>query len=92
MDVVRVDPAGLHALAARCEALAAELTATTPPVVPDNWQPSMAAASAVHASITATARTISARLSDTAGALSDGAAAYETHDAVNAFAIEAVKL
>jgi hypothetical protein len=92
MGVIKVEPASLQALAARCE-LASDLVASSGLVVRNgSFQPSLAAVSVVHATVTATAQTLATGLWATAGKLSAAAAEYDAQDQSNSAAVEAVKL
>ncbi len=91
MNAVDASFAGLNALAATCQQLAAGLPSAPPPAAPTaSFQPSAAAVADVHADTCATDTRFAARLHDTGGLLSATAAELHATDETNATRIAAV--
>jgi hypothetical protein len=88
---VRVDAAGLSALAAHCEQQAALVgSVASPTLAGGGFQPSAAAVHAGQADVVATGARLMARMQSTAAAASTAAVGYVTTDAASAEELAAV--
>jgi hypothetical protein len=91
MASIQADAAGLTALAAHCEAHAAQLASTSTPGVPaGGFQPSVAAVEAAHADVAAAGVQLTARMHSTATAASAAADEYVNSDHASAADIASV--
>lgn len=90
-DQIRVDPAGLAALASSCDAQAAAVRGTAGiPQVGSGFQATSAAVKLVHADVDTAAHMIAGRLDGTAAAATSAATGYDQTDISSAQQIGAV--
>ena len=93
VGVVKVDTAGLQALAAQAEGLASELVGSSLPDAGGNsWQPSVAAVNNVNALVSDAAQTLAGRMSTTAEKLAASSSGYTSQDELAASSIRTVEL
>lgn len=87
MRTLRVDPAGLHLLAAQCRAWSAELAGTPAPEPSAPGWATAVAADAVHAVICAVSEDLAQRMRQTAAILDTAAHGYRTTEDDSATAL-----
>jgi hypothetical protein len=92
MAPVQVDVAGMDALAARCQALAAEVggVSGSPPLSMPSGQATAAAVQAVHADVAAAGTAMGARLETTSAKLAAAAGSFATRESKSAAAVAAL--
>jgi hypothetical protein len=81
MENLRVDVAGMQALAGRTQGLADELVVETAPGLGVSGWSSAAAVNAVHAAATATGDALAARTQTTAAKIAAATARFAAHEA-----------
>lgn len=90
--ILRVDGAGLHAVAARWDAAAGDLLSETaaPPTPGLSWQPSLSAVSAAHGAVASFRAKLAMRIGTRATSLAEADRRYASNEGASAAEFAAV--
>lgn len=90
MEMLRVDPGSVRAMALRLHVRAGELGASTPPPIESSCHPSVAAVNAGHAAVATAAESLTGRVQASAAKVAAGDASYINNEATSAAEVAAV--